>query len=136
MSTKSKYTSFNIFPYQFSWADENFSGDIQCIIRIYGLNEKNESVYIRIEDFTIPLIVELPDNVVWSEERIRIVANTFQTLTNKKNMQPVSIHFEQKNPLHPIIRGSLSAITKKECISVVVHTGPLAQQKFHPKRCA
>ena len=64
---------FNFFPFQ--WQSEDLYIDdeqkcMQTVIRIYGWNELNESVYIRVEDFPIPIWVELPSNIEWTDNRV------------------------------------------------------------------
>ena len=94
----SRYNSFNIFPYQWSSEDVETNQGLRSIIRIYGFNEKNESVYVCVEDFDIPIWVELPDNIEWSESRVRMVSEKLKTL-NYKN-KPSDIVYEMKHRLY------------------------------------
>ena len=49
-------------------ADEpDEKGTLTTLIRVYGWNEKNESVYCNIYDYNIPIWVELPSDIDWTE---------------------------------------------------------------------
>lgn len=87
---------FNFFPYSWTFEDEETNQGWQCIIRTYGWNDKNESVYCRIEDMQIPIYVELPTHIDWSEDSIKLVCNTLQRLNYNKKFQPVYIGCEYR----------------------------------------
>ena len=55
-----------------SWHIDPKEKDVTCI-RAYGINEKNENVCLRIDDFTPYIYMELPDNVEWNETRAQMV---------------------------------------------------------------
>jgi len=93
----SRFTSFNIFPYQWSFKDEDTNRGLQTIIRCYGWNEKNESVYIRIEDPIIPLFVELSNQYEWDDNMITTACNSMYAMIYRKDMKPVSICAEWKH---------------------------------------
>ena len=89
----SKYSLFNFFPYQWTYEDEPDNNGIQTsIIRAYGWNEKNESVYLSIPDFHIPIWLELPeDDIEWTENRVRNLCNFLTTLQKSKGFNPTTI---------------------------------------------
>jgi DNA polymerase elongation subunit (family B) len=54
---------YSIFTY--SWYIDDYEKDITSI-RIYGLNQNNENVCLRINDFTPYVYLELPEDVSWN----------------------------------------------------------------------
>jgi DNA polymerase elongation subunit (family B) len=63
----------NVFLYQWHFEEiENVT-----VIRIFGLNEKNQSIYIQVSDFTPYIYLELPDNIVWNQSKAQMVCNYF-----------------------------------------------------------
>lgn len=89
--------SFNIFSYSWSYRDEETTNGLQCIIRVYGLNEKNESVLARIENFQPCFYVELPDHIEWTEARVQVLSDKLRKLSTRPSMQPTTMHFELKH---------------------------------------
>lgn len=92
---------FNFFPFQWSHSDEYCDEDskvLRNIIRIYGWNEKNESVYVRVEDFHIPMWVELPRDYEWTEDRIKTITNKFMNFD--KTFRPSYIALEMLHRLY------------------------------------
>ena len=71
-SFSSKTSQFKFMPFHWTFEDEiDRSNEIaQNIIRAYGWNELNESVYIYVDDFDIPIWLELPDEIEWTEQQI------------------------------------------------------------------
>lgn len=92
-----RYEKFDFFSYQWSHEDEETNEGLQTIIRVYGFNERNESVYMRIEDFQIPLYLELPEDIEWNESKIRLVCNRLQSLNPRKSLQPKVLMYEEKH---------------------------------------
>jgi DNA polymerase elongation subunit (family B)/intein/homing endonuclease len=90
------YESFNISTYDWSYEDEKTDHGLQCIIRIYGFNERNESVYLRVEDMQIPCFIELPETVIWTENMITLLCAKLQTLNTNKDYKPKTLFFEEK----------------------------------------
>jgi len=93
----SRYERFNFFSFQWSSSDEETTQGLQCIIRGFGWNEKNESVYVQVQDFLIPIYVELPDHIEWTESRIMMVSNRLLTMNANIKLRPKTICFEQKH---------------------------------------
>ena len=102
----SRYSSFNLFPYQWSNEDVETDRGLRSIIRIYGFNELNESVYICIEDFDTPIWVELPDNMEWTDSRVRMVGEKIKTMNYK--FKPSDVAFEMRHRLY------FAHVTRKE----------------------
>ncbi len=96
-----KLDSFNIMPFQWSFEDELLdSGLLQCIIRCYGWNEKNESVYCNIYDFDIPIWVELPEDIEWTESKMFVVCEYLKNMNNQRGYSPVYIRVVNKHKLY------------------------------------
>ncbi len=98
---------FNFFPFQWQYEDIELDDDpsqLQTVIRIYGWNEKNESTYIRVEDFEIPIWIELPTNIEWHNDNLEILFKRLQTINFDKKLEnafsPVTISFVQKQKLY------------------------------------
>lgn len=49
----------------YSWHLDDKEND-QLTMRVFGLNEHNESVYVKIDDFTPFVYIELPENINWN----------------------------------------------------------------------
>jgi DNA polymerase elongation subunit (family B) len=92
----SKFERFNLFSYAWSHEDEDTTKGPQCIIKIFGWNEKNESVYVRVEDFQLPIYIELPDEIEWTEARIMTACNRLQTLNANHQLRPTTICYEER----------------------------------------
>ena len=69
--------------YVYSWHIDEHEKDVTCI-RAYGINEKNENVCVRIDDFTPYVYVELPTNISWNNERAQLVVNSLERLLGQK----------------------------------------------------
>lgn len=96
-----RYETFNFFSYAWSFEDEDTrQNGLQNIIRIYGWNEKNESVYIRVEDFPIPMYIDLPMDLEWTESRISAVSNALLAMGRYKWEKPMQLISEDKFRSH------------------------------------
>lgn len=94
----SRYSKFNLFAYSWSNEDEDTrQNGLQNIIKIYGWNEKNESVYVRVEDFPIPLYVDLPMDVDWTEDSIQSLCTKLRTLNPRRGFAPTDLIYEKKH---------------------------------------
>ena len=89
---------FNFFAFNWTYNDEYTEDGIKNIIRIYGLNQKNESVYVKVEDFQIPMWVELPTNIEWTDHYSRVLINQLMNLP--KDFRPSHISFEKRHRLY------------------------------------
>lgn len=84
-----KYT---FFPY--SWHIDNKQTNVTCI-RIYGLDFENNTICVRVNDFTPFCYLELPSHINWTEEMaVLLHSKICQNLTYK----PISysLHFKKK----------------------------------------
>ncbi len=71
--------SYKLFSYQ--WNIEEIDG--KSIIRIFGLNNDNETVHVLIPDFTPYCYLELPDEIQWSEYNISMLGKKIDELCRR-----------------------------------------------------
>ena len=71
---------FDFFAFNWTHRDEYTEEGLKNTIRIYGINKKNESVYVKIPDFQIPMWIELPKDIEWTEHYIRVITNQFMNV--------------------------------------------------------
>lgn len=120
-----KFRRFYFFPISWAWEDKevinNKNKELYTIIKIFGLNEKNEGTYIRVEDFTVPVIVELDKDIAWNDAKVQVVASHFRSMTSKKYC-PASIEFQMKKRLY---YANLELIPEKERTSQIKYRDKL-----------
>lgn len=92
------------FLYIYDWSYEISQQTQQTIIRIFGLNEKNNTVSLIINDFYPYFYLELPNHTEWTNENIKFLNDALdtkyfkyccpklKTLTKKQKL-----YFAQKN---------------------------------------
>jgi len=83
-----------IFPYTWSTYEEN--GSIG--IRVFGLNQENENVFVLITGFTPYIYIELPDHIQWSSYRINTLSARLDSLVDRG--RPVQKIFQRKRKLY------------------------------------
>ena len=82
-----------ILPYTWDIEDDTE----ECtIIRIYGIDENNESICIKISDFTPYVYLELPSNIEWNEVRATMLSNKIDDLCGKCKPIKKSLMFKKK----------------------------------------
>lgn len=69
------------FPY--SWHIDDEETEVTCI-RVYGLNDKNENICLRIDNFTPYVYIELPPDKNWNSSNAQLVVNKINTLLGKQ----------------------------------------------------
>ena len=69
-----------IFPY--SWHIDDQQQE-RTVIRIYGLNEKNQSISVTIKDFTPYIYLELPEDIEWNETRANMLGKKIDDICGK-----------------------------------------------------
>ena len=80
----------SFFPY--SWHIDEAETDITSI-RIYGLNNTNENVCLRVDNFTPYVYIELPTNILWNSAKAQLVGNKLdEMLGSKKPLSKVLVH--------------------------------------------
>jgi DNA polymerase elongation subunit (family B) len=99
MSLKTQF--FNFMPFHWTYEDEkDDDGTYQTVIRAYGWNENNESVYCFIPDFDIPVWLELPDNIEWTESQINKLNIALKNMYYPKGNNPTTIKNVYKEKLY------------------------------------
>ena len=97
----SKAKIFNLFPYYWSHEDEtDDDGILTNIIRVYGWNEKNESIYCCINDFKPFFWLELPTEIEWHESKLKILCEYLKGISKQKGYSPCDIKFINKYKLY------------------------------------
>ncbi len=86
-------TSLEFFAYQ--WSFEEITDPERTLIRIYGVDRDNKSVYVCVQDYTPTCYIELPTNITWTDSKIDTVGTKLINL-NRKIHQPTSIEFVKK----------------------------------------
>ena len=94
LNNKENKKKMNIFPYHWHHFEEYGSTKI----RIFGLSETNESIYIQIDDFLPYIYIELPQ-LVWSSTAYHIVQTKLKEISNQNiiKMKPQKKKRFQKN---------------------------------------
>lgn len=82
----------NIFPY--TWHIDT-TDDENTTIRIYGLDEENNTVCIKILDFTPYCYVELSENVVWDSVKVKKLVSSINTAM-RTNMLNYKLTYKYK----------------------------------------
>lgn len=85
----------NIFPYY--WFVDDKETEVTCI-RIYGLNEDNKNVCLRVDNFTPYIYIELPTSVPWNEANIRRLRSKIDDML--RDQKPLSSSIVMKNKLY------------------------------------
>ena len=65
--------------FSYSWHIDDNQTDI-TVIRVYGLDEHNNSICFIVNNFTPYVYLELPDNIEWNESRAQLVGNKLDDL--------------------------------------------------------
>lgn len=79
--------SSKVFSYQ--WHIDEIED--KSVIRIFGLNERNESVHVVIQDFTPYCYIELPDDVEWTDYLVSCLGKKIDDIckNGKRKFQPI-----------------------------------------------
>lgn len=67
-------------------------------IRIYGIDENNNNICVRVNDFYPYIYIELPTNISWNASRVQLVGNKIDQLLPKN--KPLKKIFEMKYKLY------------------------------------
>ena len=87
--------TIKFFPY--SWHIDNKQTEITSI-RTYGLNEKNESVCLQIDDFKPYAYIELPKDITWTSTNVKYVQHKIDKMLG--NRRPLVWRFVYKKRLY------------------------------------
>lgn len=85
---------YKIFTYCWHVEDNKYNED--TIIRTYGLNDKNENVCLRINNFTPFCFIELPTNIEWTEDLAIILHNKIADKMGEYKPRYYSLHFKKR----------------------------------------
>ena len=81
------------FPY--SWHIDEEETEVTCI-RVYGLNDKNENICLRIDNFTPYVYIELPPDKSWNSSNAQLVVNKINTLLGKQKPLECILKWKKK----------------------------------------
>ena len=99
--------------FSYSWNIEDKETN-RTVIRIYGLNEKNENVCVIVNNFTPYIYLELPENIVWDTTKAQLVVSKLDEILKdrkpvvkqlmfKKRLYYANMDEKQKRKLYPYI---------------------------------
>ena len=69
--------------FTYSWHIDEDEEDITCL-RIYGVDEKEQNVCLRVDDFTPYIYLELPDRIKWTAGAAQKLGNKIDELMGKQ----------------------------------------------------
>lgn len=109
-----KMETDNVFLY--SWNEDKRETEVTSL-RIYGLNKRNETVCLIVNDFTPYVYLELPTNMEWTSSKAQLLSTKLdemlgsqkplkKTLVHKKRLYYAS---EEKDKLYPYLCCSFSS---------------------------
>jgi DNA polymerase elongation subunit (family B) len=82
--------------FSYSWHIEDNETD-KTIIRIYGLNERNENVCLRVENFKPYVYLELPSVRDWDETNVIPVISKINEYMREKRPENYKLEFKKKS---------------------------------------
>jgi len=83
--------------FSYSWhLDEDETN--RTVIRIYGLNPKNENVCVIVNNFLPYAYLELPDTILWNDAKASLVASRLNSMLGEN--KPVTYKLEYKKRLY------------------------------------
>jgi DNA polymerase elongation subunit (family B) len=85
--------------FAYSWKIDKKEEDVTAI-RIYGIDENNMNICVRVNNFTPYVYVELPDKITWTQAKAQIVGNKIDELLGER--KPLEKVFEMKNKLYGV----------------------------------
>lgn len=83
-----------IFPY--AWNVYEPRDGSHLTIRVFGLNDQNESVYVSIQNFLPYIYIELPDHVDWQEYKISTIRTKLDSLVPSYARPCYKLHLKKK----------------------------------------
>lgn len=86
---------YQFFPY--SWHIDEDEEEITSI-RIYGLDEKNNNICVRVDNFTPFVYIELPDHIKWDSSKAQLVGNKIDELL--EHQKPIKKALMMKKKLY------------------------------------
>jgi len=89
------YKIHRIFPYD--WKIDSKEVNVTSL-RIYGLDEQNKTICVRVDNFTPYVYLELPDGIKWDEDSALKLCSKIDSLLHDK--KPLFKSFEMKKRLY------------------------------------
>ena len=80
--------------FSYSWYIDPNETDITCI-RVYGLDNKNRNICLRIDDFTPYIYLELPDNIDWKQNG-QLLGNKIDDIMKEQKPLKKSVVYKHK----------------------------------------
>lgn len=81
--------------FAYSWHLDDEQQEV-TVIRIYGLNEKNENVCLIVSNFTPYVYIELPYNIDWDNSKAQLVASKIDSLMGDKKPLVKCLMFKKR----------------------------------------
>ena len=100
------------FPY--SWHINDEEEEITSI-RVYGLDDKNNNICVRIEDFTPFVYLELPEHIPWTAEKAQLIGNKLDLILGERKPQVKKLMYKKR-----LYYAHLDSQKKKENISLFI----------------
>jgi DNA polymerase elongation subunit (family B) len=100
--------------FTYSWHVDDEDENSSMMIRIYGINEKDETIVALVSDFTPFVYLELPENLPWTTSRAQLVSNRLdeilgdkkpitKTLVFKKRLYYAHVHANKERKTFPYL---------------------------------
>lgn len=86
INNKQDYTLESCDFFAYSWTIDSTEQDVTSI-RIFGLNDKNENICVRVEDFTCYAYIELPSEITWTTNLYNLIGSAIDELCGKNRPQ-------------------------------------------------
>ena len=83
--------------FTYSWHIDEEEEDVTSI-RVYGINQNNESICVRVDNFTPYVYIELPDHIKWNAGNAQLVANKIDELL--RDQKPLEKRLMMKKKLY------------------------------------
>jgi len=82
--------------FTYSWYVDDEDEESSLMIRIYGINEKDETVVALVSDFTPFVYLELPENLPWTTSRAQLVSNRLDEILGDKKPITKTLVFKKR----------------------------------------
>jgi DNA polymerase elongation subunit (family B) len=81
--------------FAYSWHIDDDQLDV-TIMRIYGTNEEDENICVRINNFTPYAYLELPDHVTWTIDKVRSLSKKIDSIVGEARPLKKTLIFKKK----------------------------------------
>lgn len=83
----------SFYPYYWKHEDDN---EDETIIRIYGLNDRNENVCVIVKNFTPYIYIELPPRIKWTNQNAQLLGSKIDDIMKDKKPLKKNLVFKKK----------------------------------------